>query len=59
MTIKEFNTIKFASGMHIIYKGERYEIIAVDFEESLIAIDEKNDPENLSWKWCEHCELLG
>ena len=29
MTLEEFNTIKFAPGIYIIYKGERYEIIAV------------------------------
>lgn len=59
MTLEEFNTIKFAPGMHNKYEGERYKIIAVDFEESLIAIDDMNSAEDLSWKRCEHCELLG
>lgn len=62
MTIEQFEKTGFSANSKIIYNGKTYDVIMVDFEESLIAIDEFPDDEDenkqLSWKRCENCELL-
>ncbi len=61
MTITEFEKTGFSGNSKIIYDGKTYDVIMVDFQESLIAIDEFPDDEDenkqLSWKRCENCEL--
>lgn len=60
MTIQEFNNTGFTGGMTAIFKGKEYPIVTVDFEESLIGIDENisgAEPDTVSWKRCENIEL--
>lgn len=59
MTITEFENTAFSGNTEIKYDGKIYQVIMVDFQESLIAIDEFPDDEEsqLSWKRCENCEL--
>lgn len=63
MTIEQFEKTSFSGNSKIIYDGKTYDVIMVDFQESLIAIDEfpDDDDENkqLSWKRCENCEIVG
>ena len=61
MTKEEFKNFKFTSETIVIYKGEEYHIISLDFEEDLIAIDEFPDEDDeykqLSWKRFENVEV--
>lgn len=60
MTIEEFNNTKFSIHDWAIYKGAKYKIASVDFEEQLIGLLMNNDPENpkeISWVRCENAEL--
>ena len=63
MTIEQFENTAFSANSKIIYNGKTYDVIMVDFEEFLIAIDEFPDDEDenkqLSWKCCENCEIIG
>lgn len=67
MTIEQFENTGFSANSKIIYNGKTYDVIMVDFEENLIAIDEfpedefpEDEYENkqLSWKRCENCILI-
>lgn len=63
MTIEEFDKTGFTGQMKCEYKGKEYDIISVDFEERIIAIDETGtyeyDGENgLDWKRCENITIL-
>lgn len=61
MTIQEFNKTRFASGDRVIYKGKKFVICTLDFEEALIGFDmdlEGAEPETISWVRCENCEYL-
>lgn len=63
MTIEEFDKTGFTGGMKCVHKGKEYEIISVDFEERIIAINEfdifgDNGADDLDWKRCENIELL-
>jgi len=61
MTIDQFNNSRFGANDKVIYNGQKYDIISVDFEEALIGIDEKipgSDEDDISWKRCENCELV-
>ncbi len=61
MTIKEFNKTGFRNGMKIEYKGNIYDIISVDFEESLVGIEKidcEGGDKEISWKRCENCKLI-
>jgi len=63
MTIEQFDKTGFTGGMKCRYKLQEYDIIMVDFEEKLIAINETktyNDDsdDDLFWKRCENITLL-
>jgi len=63
MTQEEFDNTGFTGGMKCEFKGKEYEIISVDFEERIIAIDETGTYEfdgknGLSWKRCENVTLI-
>lgn len=62
MTITEFEQTGFSANTKITYKDKIYEVIMVDFEENLIAIDEFPDDDDeykqFSWKRCENCEII-
>jgi hypothetical protein len=57
MTKDEFDKIEFHSQIMCIYKGKLFKIIAVDFDEYLIGIDEY-DQDIISFKRCENISLL-
>ena len=57
MEISEFEKTAFTAGMYCEFKGNEFEIISVDFEENLIAIDQFGD-EELMWKRCENITLI-
>jgi hypothetical protein len=62
MTIEEFKKTGFYSGIKIKYKGKVFDAVSVDFEECLIGIEENiegADEDEISWKRCENCELIG
>ena len=59
MTIDEFNNTRWGPNMFAIYHGEKYPIVACDFEEVLVALsgvtlgtDEPN------WVRCENIMLI-
>jgi hypothetical protein len=52
MTIEEFNKTGFCAGMSAMYKGNKYDVISVDFTESLVEL-ELNYDESL-WVRCEN-----
>jgi len=63
MTIEEFDNTGFTGQMKCEYKGKEYEIISVDFEERIIAINEfdsfdDNGADDLDWKRCENITLI-
>lgn len=57
MTIDEFNDTGFGSGMFAIYKGGKYPISAVDFDEALVALEGVVEGAHLSWVRCENVEV--
>ena len=58
MTIEEFNKTGFTGKMKMKYQGEVYDVISVDFEESLFAYSLDGDYDHLSWARCENVELI-
>jgi len=63
MTIEQFDNTGFTGQMKCNYKGKEYEIISVDFEERIIAINETQSFDDdgfdeLYWKRCENIELV-
>lgn len=63
MTIEEFDKTGFTIGMKCEYKGKQYDIISVDFEERIIAINQfdsfdDNVANDLDWKRCENIKLI-
>ena len=63
MTIEEFDKTGWTGNMKCVHKKKEYEIISVDFEERIIAINEfdsfgDNGADDLDWKRCENIELL-
>lgn len=62
MTIEQFEKTAFSANSKIIHNKEIYDVVMVDFEECLIAIDEfPNDDDEykqLSWKRCENCKII-
>lgn len=58
MTIDEFNNTGFGGGMFAIYRGGKYPISAVAFDEALLALDDVVDGgEYPSWVRCENVEI--
>jgi len=63
MTIEEFDKTGFTGQMKCRYKLQEYDIISVDFEEKLIAINEAKrfDYEDCfqpDWKRCENITII-
>lgn len=60
MTQQQFNNQGWKANMICIYKGKEYPILAVDFEEQLVAIFEtsnNSEESSVNWKRCENVEL--
>ncbi len=57
MTLEEFGNTRFSQGMMASYKGDDHKIVALDFEEGLIALDVQYDMEP-HWVRCENCKLI-
>lgn len=57
MTIEQFDNHGFKANDIVAFKGKYYEIVGVDFEQKLIAIDEFRDGGE-SWKRCENVEIF-
>ena len=53
MTPEDFLNTSFSNKDEVEYKGRRYNIAALDFEEHLIGICEFEDSD-ISWKRCEN-----
>lgn len=58
MTLEEFNNTGYGGGDKVAYHGNTYPVHRVDFTEALFAIDNYNDPENLSWVRCENVKFI-
>ena len=59
MTIVEFNSTAWYQNMFAMYNGHKYPVIAVDFFESLVALEgvtQGSDEPN--WVRCENIELV-
>jgi hypothetical protein len=54
MTGEQFDALSFKKGMHIVYKGRRYGIAAVDFERREISFVNENG--NEVRRSCKHIE---
>jgi hypothetical protein len=55
MSRETFEKTGVFRGIECIYKGEKYLVKAIDFEEGLIAFSIIGN-EELSWVRCENCE---
>lgn len=53
MTQEAFNQTRFGKGDKAVYHDKVCDVVQVDFEERLLAIDFFDDRENLSWVRCE------
>jgi len=63
MTIEEFDNTEWTGQMKCEYKGKGFDIVLVDFEEKIIAINETDtlDYEGypiLDWKRCENITII-
>lgn len=58
MTIEEFDNTSFTGMMQCEFRGKAYDIVIVDFQERLIAIDEFDDMDQLSYKRCENIKII-
>lgn len=56
MTVEEFDSTAFGANMEMKYRGVKYPIVSVDFEERLLAYPCDNFQE-LSWVRCENVTL--
>lgn len=57
MTLRQLNPNGYTPLNKAIYFGKEYEIIAIDFHEDLIAINEFGDGE-MSWKRAENIDKI-
>ncbi len=58
MTIEEFDRTKFTVRMTVIYLNNRYNIIAVNFQEKLLGLADKDyEPNDITWARCESVML--
>jgi len=61
MTLEEFNNHSFGANMFVMYKGDKFYVISVSFEEALFGIvSDKSDydPDEWSWVRCENITIL-
>ena len=56
MNQKDFSNTKFHAGMQIVYKGDIYELMGVDFELGLFGIDLDSKLE-LTWLDIKDCNF--
>ncbi|HLP99170.1 MAG TPA: hypothetical protein VK149_12080 [Sideroxyarcus sp.] len=60
MTLDEFKATGWLPRMAAIYKGKRYEIDSVDFEESLVGLEGAiGGCDDIKWVRCENVTLDG
>lgn len=58
MLVEDFNNTDWGANMEMKYKGNKYPVCAVDFEEKLVAYPCDNFQE-MSWVRCENMNLVG
>jgi len=58
MTIEEFDKVGFCAGMVVTYCGCKYDVISVNFPESLFGLALDDDNEDLMWVRCENVNDL-
>ena len=59
MTREKFNETGFGPGMRATYKGGEYPIVAVAFDEGLVALDGVVDgADEYHWARCEGIEIV-
>lgn len=60
MTREEFNKARWVPGLIAKYKDGQYPIVAVDFEEALLAITGRTmGTEEPDWVRCENVTIVG
>ena len=57
MEAKEFDEMKFHDRMKLLYKGNKHDLMSVDFEERLLAYNIETD-EDLRWVRCENAQVI-
>ena len=59
MSIDEFNNTRWGMGMFATYKGDKYPIVACDFEEALVALSNVTlGTDEPNWVRCENIQLV-
>lgn len=58
MTREEFNNTQWGANMRLKNKRGIFDLVAVAFEEALVALDDCNDIDNPTWYRCESVELV-
>ena len=63
MTKEEFYKTRFGAGSKCFYKGVVWNVVAVDFEEELIAIPNEEGitvevADQMQWIRCENAEMI-
>lgn len=59
MTAKEFDAVRWTSGIQVDYEGGVYRVVCVEFHERLIGISGliSNAPDEISWIRCENAAI--
>lgn len=60
MTTEEFESLAFSSHMDALYRGERYGVSAIDFEEHLFELEQYDEVgwRSTWWVRCENVEII-
>jgi hypothetical protein len=58
MTIEQFYITSYRCGDKVSFKGQYYEIEAIDFEQCLFGINETGDGNQIDWKRCENVDFI-
>ena len=58
MTQQEFDNTRFYADTKATYKGEVREVVALDFDEKLLALKNDMFPDERDWVRCENVELI-
>lgn len=58
ITSNEANPEGYSGFTKVVFKGEVYDLLQIDFEEDLVAIDICGDIDNPSWKRIESCDKI-
>ena len=61
MTLEQFKNATFSADAKVVYDSKTYDVISVDFEEALIALNmfpnEENISDKIRWVRCENCDF--